>query len=215
MRWITPWQSCRTKNVKYWSYITILAYRSSSWRPTALYRGPSLKTKRMRLAIESITAATGKNSSRFCISVARIHFRVQGITLGKTMEQARLNARFYRRVKTVKEQNESRTSYEIKYEALLKMIRSYHSFPEGDERKLLVDGLMASYERLCQEQGNPVSQRHYDIILQKYITPQHVGNRELAAKNYVYTRTIARNVHNAMKTLMVLAYGVDGIRWAR
>lgn len=106
---------------------------------------------------------------------------------------------------------ENKTTYEVRYEQLFQMLKDYRSYPDKDPRKQTVDRAITSYRELAGDDETKL--RYCAIIEDKYIKPQPFSNRKLATKYFISQRTVMKNVHDGMKELMVLIYGIDGIRW--
>lgn len=91
------------------------------------------------------------------------------------------------------------------------------SIIKSKQRTLLmvnyVDKALRVYKSMCQESSDSEDQRRYQVIYEMYITEEKVNADELAIRHYVHKRTIYKDVDNACKTLAVLMFGVDGVRF--
>lgn len=69
------------------------------------------------------------------------------------------------------------------------------------------------YRIICEKADDPEDLRRYQIIYGLYISEDKKTAKELAEGHSVHPRTIYKDIDKACETLVVLMFGVDGIRF--
>lgn len=69
------------------------------------------------------------------------------------------------------------------------------------------------YKIMCEESEDVEAKRRYQVIYEMYISEEKITAKDLATGHFVHTRTIYKDVDNACKTLAVLMFGIDGIKF--
>ncbi|PYI57035.1 HTH domain-containing protein [Paenibacillus flagellatus] len=70
-----------------------------------------------------------------------------------------------------------------------------------------------SYQAMCEMSRQPEDSRRYKIVHSLYISEQLTTIEKLAERHNIDVSTIYKDVNAACKTLSVLIFGVDGIRF--
>ncbi|WP_019419035.1 hypothetical protein [Paenibacillus sp. OSY-SE] len=76
-----------------------------------------------------------------------------------------------------------------------------------------MERMMKEYKRMCEESGQPEEIRRYKVIEMMYISDEKYKAEDIAKCHKIEKRTVYRDVNDAIKTLSVLVFGVDGIRF--
>lgn len=76
-----------------------------------------------------------------------------------------------------------------------------------------IDRMIGVYEVICQKDTEKDSMRYFDTIKKLYIDEPKMTFEKVAECHFVHTRTVRRDVDEAVKALTVLIFGVDGIRF--
>lgn len=76
-----------------------------------------------------------------------------------------------------------------------------------------MERMMKEYKRMCEESGQPEEIRRYKVIEMMYISDKKYKAEDIAECHKIEVRTVYRDVNDAIKTLSVLVFGVDGIRF--
>ncbi|MED1642278.1 HTH domain-containing protein [Brevibacillus agri] len=74
-----------------------------------------------------------------------------------------------------------------------------------------IQRMLEVYKAMCETSGQPEEMRRYQIIESLYISEEKLTVDELAECHKIDTRTVYRDVNEAVKTLSVLVFGVDGV----
>ena len=69
------------------------------------------------------------------------------------------------------------------------------------------------YKVMCEESEDIEDQRRYQVIYGMYISKEKQTAKKLASGHSVHERTIYKDIDNACKTLSVLMFGVDAIKF--
>lgn len=73
--------------------------------------------------------------------------------------------------------------------------------------------MMDEYKRMCEESGQLEEIRRYKVIEMMYISDKKHKVEDIAKCHKIEIRTVYRDINDAVKTLSVLVFGVDGIRF--
>lgn len=73
--------------------------------------------------------------------------------------------------------------------------------------------MMDEYKRMCEESGQLEEIRRYKVIEMMYISDKKYKVEDIAKCHKIEIRTVYRDINDAVKTLSVLVFGVDGIRF--
>lgn len=68
------------------------------------------------------------------------------------------------------------------------------------------------YRILCEKSDDPEELRRYRIIYGLYISDEKKTAKDLAEGHSVHPRTIYKDIDRACETLVVLMFGVDGLK---
>ena len=73
--------------------------------------------------------------------------------------------------------------------------------------------MITEYGNMCEQSGQSEDIRRSQIIQAMYILEDKISIEDIAKCHKIDTRTVYRDVNEAVKTLTVLIFGVDGIRF--
>ncbi|MCY9544219.1 hypothetical protein M5X00_17805 [Paenibacillus alvei] len=76
-----------------------------------------------------------------------------------------------------------------------------------------MERMMNEYKRMCEESGQPEDNRRYKVIEMMFISDRKYTVEEIAECHNIEIRSVYRDVRDAIKSLSVLVFGVDGIRF--
>lgn len=76
-----------------------------------------------------------------------------------------------------------------------------------------MERMLREYKRMCEASGQPEEIRRYKVIEMMYISDKKYKAEDIAECHKIEVRTVYRDVNDAIKTLSVLVFGVDGIRF--
>ncbi|MEK5052060.1 hypothetical protein MHH96_01205 [Niallia sp. FSL K6-0212] len=68
------------------------------------------------------------------------------------------------------------------------------------------------YRLICEKSDNPEDLRRYKTVYDLYISEQKKTAKELSGGQSVHLRTVYKDVDKACETLVVLMFGVNGIK---
>lgn len=77
-----------------------------------------------------------------------------------------------------------------------------------------IDQMLVVYKIICEQSYKPEDFRRYQTIYDLYISDEKKTYQQIADCHNVHIRTVNRDVNEAVQTLSVLLFGVDGIRLA-
>lgn len=77
-----------------------------------------------------------------------------------------------------------------------------------------VQKMIGVYQAMCETSGQQEELRRYHIIHAMYISEKKQTVEELAEFHKIEPRTVYNDVKNAVNTLSVLVFGVDGIEFS-
>lgn len=69
------------------------------------------------------------------------------------------------------------------------------------------------YRIICEKSDNPEDSRSYQVVYDLYISNDKQAVKEIAEGQSVHKRTVYKDIDKACETLVVLMFGVDGIRF--
>jgi hypothetical protein len=69
------------------------------------------------------------------------------------------------------------------------------------------------YKIICEKSDNPEDKRSYQVVYDLYILDDKQTVKEIAEGQSVHKRTVYKDIDKACETLVVLMFGVDGIRF--
>lgn len=90
------------------------------------------------------------------------------------------------------------------------------SIKRSKERTLImvkfIDQMLEIYRIKCERSNKEEEIRRYKTIDMMYISDKEFSAKEIATCHKIDTRTVYRDINEAVKTLSVLVFGVDGIK---
>lgn len=75
-----------------------------------------------------------------------------------------------------------------------------------------IEEMLRFYRISCEESGKPEELRHYRVIMAMYIDDPKMNAQQIAEKENVESRTIYKDITNAIKPLSALIFGIDGLK---
>lgn len=75
-----------------------------------------------------------------------------------------------------------------------------------------IDQMLQVYKVICEQSDKTEDKRKYETIYHLYISNDKKTYEQIAECQEIASRTVHRDVTDAVKTLSVLVFGVDGIR---
>ncbi|PTY77365.1 hypothetical protein B5V89_14895 [Heyndrickxia sporothermodurans] len=75
-----------------------------------------------------------------------------------------------------------------------------------------INKMIEVYRIMCEQSGDPESLRRYQVVYDLYIGEPRKTAKEIARGQNVHQRTIYKDVNKACETLVVLMFGVDGVK---
>lgn len=75
-----------------------------------------------------------------------------------------------------------------------------------------IDQMLQVYKVICEQSDKPEDKRKYETIYEMYIDKEKKTAEHIAECQKTNVRTVYRDVNDAVKTLSILVFGVDGIR---
>lgn len=90
------------------------------------------------------------------------------------------------------------------------------SIKRSKERTLamvqFINQMLQVYQLICKQSNKEEDMRKYETINKLYIQEEKMTAEEVAECHKTNVRTVYRDVNDAVKTLSILIFGVDGIR---
>ena len=74
-----------------------------------------------------------------------------------------------------------------------------------------VDKMLAAYEVMCRDSGNPDEVRRWDALYFRYIDEARLPVDDIAEQLHVDKRTFYRDINRAMEDMAVLLFGIEAI----
>ena len=75
-----------------------------------------------------------------------------------------------------------------------------------------IDQMLNVYKLVCEQSDKPEDRRKYESVYYLYISEERKTYEQIAECQNIHIRTVSRDVADAVKSLSVLVFGVDGIR---
>ncbi len=75
-----------------------------------------------------------------------------------------------------------------------------------------INQMLEVYEIMCERSGRAEEMRRYQTIYHLYISDERLTAEEVADCHKTNVRTVYRDANEAVKTLSILVFGVDGIK---
>lgn len=75
-----------------------------------------------------------------------------------------------------------------------------------------IDQMLQVYKLICEQSDKPEDKRKYETVYHLYIAKDKKTYEQIAECQEIHARTVHRDLTDAVKTLSVLVFGVDGIR---
>ncbi|NLI94137.1 MAG: hypothetical protein GX434_18650 [Peptococcaceae bacterium] len=107
----------------------------------------------------------------------------------------------------------SKKEYEIRFNALRKAFEKYRDLPEDRPLKAIIDTNIEIYRISCKNSLHDEKKRRFETLMIRYILPEEnkrIG-KEISLQQYVCLTTVWRDTQAALKDLMVIFFGIDGI----
>lgn len=77
---------------------------------------------------------------------------------------------------------------------------------------MFINKMLQVYKTMCEQSNNPEEFRKYKTIDLLYISGNKKTFEQVAECHHVHVRTVNRDAREAIESLSVLIFGVDGIR---
>lgn len=97
--------------------------------------------------------------------------------------------------------------YVAEYNARLKALRALYSTAENRE---ILNHLLTVHANYCKQQRKPELLRKHNTFVLRYIAGQSA--KEIARSYNVSVRMVFRDISDVFDNLMLLAFGVDGLK---
>jgi hypothetical protein len=93
------------------------------------------------------------------------------------------------------------------------------SIKRSKERTLVmvkfIDQMILVFRIVCEQSKRPEEIRRFKTIEMMYISDEEYTAKEIATCHKIDTRTVYRDINEASKTLSVLMFGVDGVKFVK
>ena len=76
-----------------------------------------------------------------------------------------------------------------------------------------IQQMLQTYRIMCERSGKEEEMRRFQVLHAMYISDEVTTIEMIAECHFVDARTIYRDINDGAKTLSVLIFGVDGLRW--
>jgi len=100
--------------------------------------------------------------------------------------------------------------YAGKLHDLRRFFRSYRNRKENDPLRLWAERLIKDHAKYCRNRKNDTIIRQHNSFVMRYV--YGYSCRDIAKKQILNPRTVPRDIDAVFRDLMVLVYGVDGLR---
>lgn len=102
--------------------------------------------------------------------------------------------------------------YVAEYNARLKALRAlYEGYSTAtNENKEILNHLLTTHASYCKQQGKPELLREHNTFVLRYVAGYSA--KEIARNSNGSLRTVFRDISGVFENLMLLAFGVDGIK---
>lgn len=74
-----------------------------------------------------------------------------------------------------------------------------------------IQRMVSVYKAMCESSGQPEDIRRFQIIHELYFSEEKQTVKQIAECHNIETRTVYRDINEAVESLSVLMFGVDGI----
>ena len=74
-----------------------------------------------------------------------------------------------------------------------------------------VDKMLAAYEAICRDSGNPDEIRRWEALSLRYIDEDRLKVEDIAERLCIDKRTFYRDINKAMEDMAVLLFGIEAI----
>lgn len=98
--------------------------------------------------------------------------------------------------------------YDARREALKALFDGYRS--ATGENKAIMDWMLTTHARYCKQQESPTEQRKHNAFVLRYVAG--ISERDIGRNMNVYIRTAFRDISDVIDNMMVLAFGVYGLK---
>lgn len=75
-----------------------------------------------------------------------------------------------------------------------------------------VDEMLRYYKIACEQSGKDEDVRRYRVIMAMYIDDPKMTAQQIAEKESIESRTVYKDITNAIKPLSALIFGIDGLK---
>jgi flavin-dependent dehydrogenase len=76
-----------------------------------------------------------------------------------------------------------------------------------------IQRMMYEYKGMCEASEQPEEQRRFQVIHTMYISEEKMTAEQIAKCHSIDSRTVYRDINEAVRTLSVLVFGVDAIEF--
>lgn len=91
------------------------------------------------------------------------------------------------------------------------------SIKRSKERTLamvkFINKTLEVFKVVCEKSEDPESKRRYQAVIELYVSDEKKTVTDVARGQSVHTRTIYKDIDKACETLVVLMFGVDGVKF--
>jgi len=74
-----------------------------------------------------------------------------------------------------------------------------------------IDTMLQVYKSLCTNSHDPLEERRYNILMDRYIISPTLSALQISEKYYLSERTVYEDIKSAKNTLSTLIFGIDGV----
>lgn len=74
-----------------------------------------------------------------------------------------------------------------------------------------IDEMLRFYKISCEQSGKPEDLRRFRVITAMYIDEPKMTAQQIAEKENIETRTVYKDITNAIKPISALIFGIDGL----
>lgn len=100
--------------------------------------------------------------------------------------------------------------YAGKRRQIREIFQKYREREENDPYRSWSERLIKKHAEYCQRYGNEISIRRHNSFVLKYVGGH--SDRAIAKKQSIVPRTVEKDVVSVLNDLLVLVYGIDGLR---
>ena len=110
---------------------------------------------------------------------------------------------------------ESKKQHELRVNALKELLEKYRDIPAGHPHKAIIDSGIEIYKNQCKNSLDEGRMRRFETLMLRYVLPDPEGfkatKKEISFNQNVSFATVRRDVKAAIKDLMIIFFGVDGV----